>query len=118
MNTPTDIRQVKIPTIAVGLILSVAVIAGTITWSSARTVARIDRLEESVESIEDSMDMHAYARVEDVTEDLRDLDARLAAMEDLCSRVDAMEELVAGVASSVSALLMEAEQEWWPDADG
>ena len=118
MNEPTDIRQVKIPTIAVGLILSVAVIAGTITWSSARTVARIDRLEESVESIEDSMDMQAYARVEDVTEDLRDLDARLAAMEDLCSRVDAMEELVAGVASSVSALLMEAEQEWWPDADG
>jgi hypothetical protein len=28
-----------------------------------------------------------------------------------------MEELVAGVASSVSALLMEAEQDWWPDAD-
>tara|TARA_R110002110_G_scaffold184903_2_gene391892 strand:+ start:16 stop:372 length:357 start_codon:yes stop_codon:yes gene_type:complete len=117
MNTPTDIRQVKIPTIAVGLILSVAVIAGTITWSSARTVARIDRLEESVESIEDSMDMHAYARVEDVTEDISDLETRLIAMEELCNRVDTMEELVAGIATSVSALLMEAEQEWWPDAD-
>ncbi|ANS03976.1 hypothetical protein [uncultured Mediterranean phage uvDeep-CGR2-AD7-C12] len=118
MNTPTDIRQVKIPTIAVGLILSVAVIAGTITWSSARTVARIDRLEESVESIEDSMDMNAYARVEDVTEDIRDLETRLAAIEELCNRVDTMEELVAGIATSVSALLMEAEQEWWSDADG
>ena len=107
MEQPTDIRQVKIPTIAVGLILSVAVIAGTITWSSARTVARIDRLEESVEAIEDSMDMHAYARVEDVSEDIRDLETRLAAME----------ELVAGVATSVSALLMEAEQDWWPNAD-
>ena len=117
MNTPTDIRQVKIPTIAVGLILSVAVIAGTITWSSARTVSRIDRLEESVEAIEDSMDMHAYARVEDVSEDIRDLETRLVAMEELCSRVDAREELVAGVATSVSALLMEAEQDWWPDAD-
>ncbi len=115
MNEPTDIRQVKIPTIAVGLILSVAVIAGTITWSSARTVSRIDRLEESVESIEDSMDMHAYARVEDVSEDIRDLETRLAAMEDLCSRVDAMEELVAGVASSVSALLMQDEQSFWED---
>ena len=115
MDTPTDIRQVKIPTIAVGLILSVAVIAGTITWSSARTVARIDRLEESVESIEDSMDMNAYARVEDVSEDIRDLEARLAAMEEMCNRVDEMEALVAGIASSVSALLMEAEQDWWPD---
>jgi len=118
VNTPTDIRQVKIPTIAVGLILSVAVIAGTITWSSARTVARIDRLEESVESIEDSMDMNAYARVEDVSEDIRDLEIRLAAMEEMCNRVDEMEALVAGIASSVSALLMEAEQGWWPDANG
>jgi|TARA_R110001583_G_scaffold17505_1_gene70732 hypothetical protein len=117
MNTPTDIRQVKIPTIAVGLILSVAVIAGTITWSSARTVARIDRLEESVESIEDSMDMNAYARVEDVAKDIQDLQTRLIAMEEMCNRVDTLEELVAGVATSVSALLMEAEQEWWPDDD-
>ena len=117
MEQPTDIRQVKIPTIAVGLILSVAVIAGTITWSSARTVARIDRLEESVESIEDSMDMRPYARVEDVSEDIRDLETRLIAMEEMCNRVDTLEELVQGIATSVSALLMEAEQDWWPDAD-
>ena len=38
-------------------------------------------------------------------------------MEEMCNRVDEMEALVAGIASSVSALLMEAEQEWWPDAD-
>ena len=113
MSGPNDIRQVKIPTIAVGLILSVAVIAGTITWSSARTVARIDRLEESVEAIEDSMDMNAYARLEDI----RDLEERLATMEEMCNRVDAMEELIGEVATSVSALLMEAEQDWWPDAD-
>jgi len=113
MSEPSDIRQVKIPTIAVGLILSVAVIAGTITWSSARTVARIDRLEESVEAIEDSMDMNAYARVEDI----RELEDRLTAMEEMCNRVDEVEALVADIAASVSALLMEAEQEWWPDAD-
>ena len=61
------------------------------------------------------MDMHSYARVEDVSEDIRDLEARLAAMEELCSRVDAMEELVAGVASSVGALLMQDEQSHWED---
>ena len=62
MDQPTDIRQVKIPTIAVGLIMSVAVIVGTVTWSSARLVARIDQLEAAVESIEDSMDLNGYAR--------------------------------------------------------
>ena len=80
-------------------------------------MARIDRLEESVESIEDSMDMNAYARVEDVAKDIQDLQTRLIAMEEMCNRVDTLEELVAGVATSVSALLMEAEQEWWPDDD-
>jgi hypothetical protein len=53
--------------------------------------------------------------VEDVSEDIRDLETRLAAMEDLCSRVDAMEELIAGVASSVGVLLMQDEQSFWEE---
>ena len=69
MTEPTDIRQVRIPTVAVGLMLSVAVIVGTVTWSSARLVARIDHLEATVSSIEQTMDMNAYAR----TIDLEDL---------------------------------------------
>ena len=70
MTEPTDIRQVKIPTVALGLILSVAAIVGTVTWSSARLVARIDQLEATVSSIESSMDMNAYARSSDL-EDLQ-----------------------------------------------
>ena len=70
MTEPTDIRQVKIPTVAVGLMLSVAVIVGTVTWSSARLVARIDHLEATVSSIEATMDMNAYARSADL-EDLK-----------------------------------------------
>ena len=62
MTEPTDIRQVRIPTVAVGLMLSVAVIVGTITWNSARLVARIDQLEASVESIQQNMDLNGYAR--------------------------------------------------------
>ena len=62
MTEPTDIRQVRVPTVAVGLILSVAAIVGTVTWSSARLVARIDHLEATVSSIEQTMDMNAYAR--------------------------------------------------------
>ena len=68
MDQPTDIRQVKIPTVAVGLMLSVAVIVGTITWNSARLVARIDQLEAAVENIQQNMDLNGYARTVHVDE--------------------------------------------------
>jgi hypothetical protein len=62
MTEPTDIRQISISRVTLGLILSVAMIAAVITWNSARLVARIDQLEAAVESIEDSMDLNGYAR--------------------------------------------------------
>ena len=88
MTEPTDIRQVRIPTVAVGLMLSVAVIVGTVTWSSARLVARIDHLEATVSSIEQTMDMNAYAR----SADLEDLQVTVnylsVALDDLGDMID------------------------------
>ena len=88
MTEPTDIRQVRVPTVAVGLILSVAVIVGAVTWSSARLVARIDHLEATVSSIEQTMDMNAYAR----TIDLEDLQITVhalgIALDDLGDMID------------------------------
>jgi len=88
MTDPTDIRQVRIPTVAVGLMLSVAVIVGTVTWSSARLVARIDHLEATVSSIEQTMDMNAYAR----SVDLEDLQVTVnylsVALDDLGDMID------------------------------
>ena len=103
MDEPTDIRQVKIPTVAVGLIMSVAVIVGAVTWSSARLVGRIDQLEATVASIEDSMDMQSFARVEDVGEDL----------EDVWAEMDAINTTLDGVMDSVGVLLMQNEQSYW-----
>ena len=68
MEQPTDIRQISISRVTLGLILSVAMIAAVITWNSARLVARIDQLEAAVESIEDSMDFNGYARSTHVDE--------------------------------------------------
>ena len=68
MTDATDIRQLRIPTVAVGLMLSVAVIVGTITWNSARLVARIDQLEAAVENIQQNMDLNGYARTVHVDE--------------------------------------------------
>ena len=88
MEQPSDIRQIRIPTVALGLILSVAAIVGTVTWSSARLVARIDHLEATVSSIEQTMDMNAYAR----TVDLEDLQVTVnslsVAMQDLGDMID------------------------------
>ena len=88
MDQPSDIRQVRVPTVAVGLVLSVAAIVGTVTWSSARLVARIDHLEATVSSIEQTMDMNAYAR----TVDLEDLQVTVnslsVAMQDLGDMID------------------------------
>ena len=88
MTDTTDIRQVRIPTVAVGLMLSVAVIVGTVTWSSARLVARIDHLEATVSSIEQTMDMNAYARSTDL-EDLQvTVNALGIALDDLGDMID------------------------------
>ena len=88
MTEPTDIRQVRIPTVALGLILSVAAIVGTVTWSSARLVARIDHLEATVSSIEQAMDMNAYARSIDL-EDLQiTVNALGIALDDLGDMID------------------------------
>ena len=105
MTDPTDIRQVKIPTVALGLILSVAAIVGTVTWSSARLVARIDHLEATVSSIESSMDMQAFARVVDVTEDL----------DEVWAEVDGINTTLNDVMDSVGVLLMQDEQSHWED---
>ena len=88
MDQPSDIRQVRVPTVAVGLVLSVAAIVGTVTWSSARLVARIDHLEATVSSIEQTMDMNAYARTVDL-EDLQvTVDSLSVAMQDLGDMID------------------------------
>ena len=88
MTEPTDIRQVRIPTVALGLILSVAAIVGTVTWSSARLVARIDHLEATVSSIAQTMDMNAYARSADL-EDLQvTVNSLSVAMQDLGDMID------------------------------
>ena len=88
MDQPSDIRQIRIPTVALGLILSVAASVGTVTWSSARLVARIDHLEATVSSIEATMDMNAYARAADL-EDLQiTVDSLSVAMQDLGDMID------------------------------
>ena len=104
-DQPTDIRQVSVNRVTLGVIISTAVLAGSISWSSSRLVSRLDAVEATVEAIQDSMDLQSYARVEDVAEDI----------EDLWAEIDDLGDEIEGVKDSVGVLLMEDEQSWWQD---
>ena len=81
-DLPTDIRQVSVNRVTIGVIISTAVLAGSISWSSSRLVSRLDAVEATVEAIQDSMDMQSFARVEDTTEDI------WAELDDLNDKLD------------------------------
>ena len=104
-DLPTDIRQVSVNRVTLGVILSTAVLAGSISWSSSRLVSRLDAVEATVHAIQDSMDMRPFARVEDVTEDI----------EDIWAELDNLSDDLDGVMDSVGFLLMSDEQSFWPD---
>jgi hypothetical protein len=104
-DLPSDIRQVSVNRVTLGIVISTALLAGSISWSSSRLVSRLDAVEATAEAIQDSMDMASYARVEDVSEDL----------DHLHQRIDGLTDDLEGVMDSVSYLLMGDEQSHWPD---
>ena len=100
-DQPTDIRQVSVNRVTLGIILSTAVLAGSISWSSSRLVSRLDAVEATVEEIMDSMDLRSYARVEDI--------------DHIHQRIDGLSGDLDGVMDSVGVLLMENEQSFWQE---
>ena len=104
-DLPTDIRQVSVSRVTLGVIFSSALLASSISWSASRLVSRLDAVEATVEAIQESMDLRSYARVEDVSEDI----------EDLWAEIDDLGDEIEGVKDSVGVLLMEDEQCWWQD---
>ena len=51
-ETVTDLKQVKVSRITLGLILSVAITSGVVVWNAAQVAGRIDDLEKTVTVIE------------------------------------------------------------------
>ena len=95
----TDIRQVSVNRVTIGVIISTAVLAGSISWSSARLVSRLDAVEATVEAMQDSMDLQSYARVEDI--------------DHLHDQIDNLTDDIDGLKDSVAFLLMGDEQSYW-----
>ena len=104
-DLPTDIRQISVNRVTLGVILSTAVLASSISVVGSRMVSRLDAVEATVDAIPDSMDMRPFARVEDVTEDIEHI---WAEMDDLSDEIE-------GVKDSVGYLLMGDEQSFWQE---
>ena len=100
-DLPTDIRQVSVNRVTLGVILSSALLASSISWSASRLVSRLDAVEATVEAMQDSMDFQSYARVEDI--------------DHLHDQIDDLTDDLEGVQDSVAYLLMGDEQSFWPD---
>jgi hypothetical protein len=100
-DPPTDIRQISVNRVTLGIIISTAVLAGSISWSSSRLVSRLDAVEATVEAIQDSMGLHSYARVED--------------LDHVHQRIDGLTDDLDGVMDSVGFLLMSDEQSFWQE---
>tara|TARA_R100000781_G_scaffold112483_1_gene79745 strand:- start:83 stop:568 length:486 start_codon:yes stop_codon:yes gene_type:complete len=66
----TDLKQVKISRITLGLILSVAVTSGVVVWNAAQVAGRIDDLERTVTVIEQNTgtDSAVLARLASIEE--------------------------------------------------
>ena len=100
---PNDIRQISVNRVTIGVIISTAVLAGSISWSSSRLVSRLDAVEATVEAMQESMDLSSYARVEDI--------------DHLHDQVDDLTDDIEGLQDSVAYLLMGDEQSFWPNGN-
>jgi len=70
MTDVTDLKQVKVSKITLGLILSVAVTSGVVVWNAASIAGRIDDLEKQVQVIEGNTgtDSTVLAKLDDISE--------------------------------------------------
>ena len=70
MTDVTDIKQVKVSRITLGLIMSVAITSGVVVWNAASIAGRIDDLEKQVQVIEGNTgtDSTVLAKLDEISE--------------------------------------------------
>ena len=124
MDDITDIKKIGVSRITLGLIMSVAVVSGTVVWKASQIAGRIDDLEKQVQVIEgntgtdstvlakldeisqgvlensDGLDDLRSARVDDLSRftPAHITSAMAADVEIIRDDVDEMKEIIAGLA--------------------
>ena len=70
MTDITDLKQVKVSRITLGLIMSVAITSGVVVWNAASIAGRIDDLEKQVQVIEGNTgtDSTVLAKLDEISQ--------------------------------------------------
>ena len=70
MTDVTDLKQVKVSRITLGLIMSVAITSGVVVWNAASIAGRIDDLEKQVQVIEGNTgtDSTVLAKLDEISQ--------------------------------------------------
>ena len=70
MADVTDLKQVKVSRITLGLIMSVAITSGVVVWNAASIAGRIDDLEKQVQVIEGNTgtDSTVLAKLDEISQ--------------------------------------------------
>jgi hypothetical protein len=124
MDDITDIKKIGVSRITLGLIMSVAVVSGTVVWKASQIAGRIDDLEKQVQVIEGNTgtDSTVLAKLDEISQGVMENadgldDLRSARVDDLSrftpshitsamaadveiirDDVDEMKEIIAGLA--------------------
>ena len=70
MDDITDIKKIGVSKITLGLIMSVAVVSGTVVWKASQIAGRIDDLEKQVQIIEGNTgtDSTVLAKLDEISQ--------------------------------------------------
>ena len=70
MDDVTDIKKIGVSRITLGLIMSVAVVSGTVVWKASQIAGRIDDLEKQVQVIEGNTgtDSTVLAKLDEISQ--------------------------------------------------
>ena len=70
MTDVTDLKQVKVSRITLGLIMSVAITSGVVVWNAASIAGRIDDLEKQVQVIDGNTgtDSTVLAKLDEISQ--------------------------------------------------
>ena len=104
MTDITDLKQVKVSRITLGLIMSVAITSGVVVWNAASIAGRIDDLEKQVQVIEGNTgtDSTVLAKLDEISQGVME---NAGGLDDLRSaRVDALSRFTpAHITSAMAA---------------
>jgi hypothetical protein len=114
MDDVTDIKRIGVSKITLGLIMSVAVVSGTVVWKASQVASQISDLEEKVAVIEQNTgtDSSVLAKLDEIQNGVQQNANAISAVR--AARLDDLDRfapslIVEAIAADMNALTREVE---------